>query len=77
MKALKSSDSRVSDHYLLTPKQVAQELAVSEAWVRDHVSGRRKPVLPHVWVGDRRGLLRFRRADLDTFIQANVRNDAQ
>ena len=36
MKVPKANDSRASDHQLLTPKQVAQELAVSEAWVRDH-----------------------------------------
>jgi predicted DNA-binding transcriptional regulator AlpA len=66
-----------NSHQLLKPKQVAEELAVSEAWVRDHVSGRRLPLLPHIRLGDRRGQLRFRRADIDRFLDANKRNDAQ
>jgi len=36
--------------------------------MRDHVSGRRKPVLPHVWLGERRGLLRFWRSQIKAFL---------
>ena len=62
---------------LMTPKQLAEELAVSQAWVRDHVTGRRKPVLPHIWLGDKRGQLRFRRSDIEQFLKRNMRNVAQ
>lgn len=63
-----------SGQQLLTVKELAKELLVSEAWVRDHVIGRRKPPLPHIRLGDRRGQLRFRRSDIDTFLQRNLLN---
>jgi excisionase family DNA binding protein len=50
--------------YLLTPKQVAQRLQVSVAWVRDH-STRKHPRLPVVRIG---GLLRFDGSDIDSWI---------
>jgi excisionase family DNA binding protein len=49
---------------LLTPKQVAEILAVSTAWVLDHCS-RRRPHLPCVKLGK---AVRFRRVDVETFI---------
>ena len=73
MKKNNSSD----DDGLMTPEQLAKELAVSQAWIRDHVSGRRKPVLPHVWLGERRGLLRFRRSEIKEFLKHNTRNVPQ
>jgi predicted DNA-binding transcriptional regulator AlpA len=69
----RTNDSLTCEHELLTPKRVARELAVSEAWVRDHTSGRRHPYLPHIRLGDRRGQLRFRRSDIDAFLQLNAR----
>jgi excisionase family DNA binding protein len=50
---------------LLTPKEVADILAVSKAWVLDH-SSRRRPHLPSVKLGK---AVRFRRADVEKFIQ--------
>jgi hypothetical protein len=77
----KKNNSHAPDgHQLLTPKDVARELAVSEAWVRDHTSGRRKPYLPHVRLGDRRNQVRVRRNQLDKFLEDYTRNapsDAQ
>lgn len=59
---------------LLTAKDVARELSVSEAWVRDHVTGRRSPALPVIRLGERKAVLRFRRADIDRFLQLHTRN---
>ncbi len=50
---------------LLTPRQVAERLQVSVAWVRDH-STRKYPRLPVVRVG---GLLRYCAVDLDHWIE--------
>ena len=36
---------------LMTPKELAQELNVSRAWIRDHASGRRRPVPPSINLG--------------------------
>jgi hypothetical protein len=49
---------------LMTPKQVADRLQVSVAWVRDH-STRKQPRLPLVRIG---GLLRYHPADIDRWI---------
>jgi predicted DNA-binding transcriptional regulator AlpA len=49
---------------LLTPKQVAEILAVSPAWVLDH-STRRRPHLPSVKLGK---AVRFRATDVTQFI---------
>jgi hypothetical protein len=73
----RTDDSPTSEHELLTPKQLARELAVSQAWIRDHTSGRRKPLLPHIRLGDRRGQIRFRRADTDAFLKLYTRNAAK
>jgi predicted DNA-binding transcriptional regulator AlpA len=59
---------------LLTAKDVARELCVSQAWVRDHVTGRRSPALPVIRLGDRKAVLRFRRADIDRFLELHTRN---
>ena len=49
---------------LLTPKQVADRLQVSVAWVRDH-STRKYPRLPVSRVG---GLLRYHPEDIDNWV---------
>jgi predicted DNA-binding transcriptional regulator AlpA len=36
---------------LLTVLEVARWLAVSPSWVRDHATGRRRPVLPSIKLG--------------------------
>lgn len=59
---------------LLTPKQLAEELKVSESWVRDHALGRRLPQLPVIRLGGKWGLLRFRRLEIDQFLKDNQRN---
>ncbi|MDQ6759366.1 MAG: helix-turn-helix domain-containing protein [Acidobacteriota bacterium] len=46
---------------LLTVAEVAQWLAVSPSWVRDHAAGRRRPGLPCIRLGRS---LRFREDDL-------------
>lgn len=51
---------------LWTAKQAAALLGVSERWVRDHAT-RRFPKLPVVKLGP---LLRFRRTDVEQFIEA-------
>lgn len=53
---------------LLTVEQVAERLAVSPQFVRDHV-GRCEPKIPCVRLGS---LLRFRDADIDAFIEAQL-----
>jgi excisionase family DNA binding protein len=50
---------------LLTPKEVAELLAVSAAWVLDH-STRRRPLLKSVKLGK---AVRFRREDVEDFIR--------
>ena len=58
---------------LLTIPEVAEWLGVSKAWVYDHVT-RKKPFLPCVRFGE---ITRFRREEIETFIQAHVsRNSA-
>jgi len=56
---------------LLTPKAVGEWLGVSVSWVLDHASGRRRPHLPSVKLGK---AVRFRREDVEKFIQECVRN---
>jgi predicted DNA-binding transcriptional regulator AlpA len=59
---------------LLTAKDVARQLCVSEAWVRDHALGRRLPTLPAIRLGQGKCILRFRRADIDSFLALHTRN---
>ena len=55
---------------LLNPRQVAEWLDVSSAWVLDHASGRRRPSLPSVKLGK---VVRFRHGDVEQFIQDCLR----
>ena len=74
----KSADSSMAlaaggSHFdpLLTPEQVAQRLNVSPDWVRDH-SSRKEPRLPVIRLGGgpgRAGLLRYRRSQIEKFIE--------
>jgi excisionase family DNA binding protein len=54
---------------LLTPKEVAELLAVSVPWVLDHAS-RRRPLLPSVKLGK---AVRFRREEVEGFIRECAR----
>ena len=54
---------------LLTPKEVADLLSVSTAWVLDHAC-RRRPHLVSVKLGKS---VRFRRSDVEEFIRKCVR----
>ena len=59
------NESRSAPERLLTPREVADILAVSTAWVLDH-SSRRRPHLPSVKLGK---AVRFRRTDVEEFIR--------
>lgn len=54
---------------LLTPREVAEILAVSVAWVLDH-SSRRRPLLPSVKLGK---VVRFRSEEVEEFIRECAR----
>jgi excisionase family DNA binding protein len=56
---------------LMTLDEVAARLGVSKAWVRDHAT-RRNPRIPVVRFGERRAVLRFRREDVEAFINLNL-----
>ena len=56
---------------LLTITDVAAWLGVSKAWVYDHAT-RKKPFLPCVRFGE---LTRFRRSEIERFIQEHVKTD--
>jgi excisionase family DNA binding protein len=56
---------------LLTINEVAAWLGVSKAWVYDHAT-RKKPFLPCVRLGE---LARFRRSEIERFIQEHVSTD--
>lgn len=56
---------------LLTLDDVAKQLNVSKAWVRDHAT-RREPRLPVVRLGGKRAVLRFRPQDVDEFIAEHL-----
>jgi predicted DNA-binding transcriptional regulator AlpA len=43
-------------------------LGVSRSWVKNHVT-RDEPILPHVRIA---GTVRFRRADIETFLQDQI-----
>lgn len=54
---------------LLSAKQVAEWLLVSEAWVRQHASGQRRvkqPEIPCVRLGSN---VRFRKTDVDAYLE--------
>lgn len=50
---------------LLTVKEVAKWLDVTEGWVRSHANKRRRPFLPAVHMGH---ALRFRESEITRFI---------
>jgi hypothetical protein len=56
---------------LLSLDQVAGQLGVSKAWVRDHAT-RRNPRIPVVRLGGKRALLRFRPQDVEQFITEHL-----
>jgi excisionase family DNA binding protein len=56
---------------LLTIDEVAAWLGVSKGWVYDHAT-RKKPFLPCVRFGE---LTRFRRSEIERFIQEHVKTD--
>lgn len=56
---------------LLTIAEVAEWLGVSKAWVYDHVT-RKRPFLPCVRFGE---VTRFRRNEIEGFIQAHIKMD--
>lgn len=55
---------------LMTIKDLAKKLGVSENWVYCHLRVR-KPLLPHVRLG---GHIRFREEDIEVWIEEQVRN---
>jgi excisionase family DNA binding protein len=55
---------------LMTIKEVAKKLGVSENWIYSHLRDR-MPLLPHVRLG---GHIRFREADVEVWIEEQVRN---
>jgi predicted DNA-binding transcriptional regulator AlpA len=55
-----------SRNRLMTVSEVAHWLTISPAWVRDHGSGRRKPILPSIRLGK---ALRFRESDIEDFLR--------
>jgi excisionase family DNA binding protein len=57
---------------LLTAREVAERLGVSERWVRDHAT-RRQPRIPAVKLGP---LLRFRQEDIEHFLMSHLSSTA-
>lgn len=53
---------------LVRAKEVAKKLGVSVSWVIQHASGKRKPYLPAVKMGQGRSPLRFDPNDVEKFI---------
>jgi len=68
---VRSQASEAAATPLLTLEQVATQLGVSKAWVRDHCT-RRQPRIPVVRFGGRRAVLRFRAQDIQAFIAQNL-----
>jgi excisionase family DNA binding protein len=56
---------------LLTVAELADWLGVSKAWVYDHIT-RKQPLLPCVRFGE---ITRFRRSEIESFIQEHVRSN--
>lgn len=50
--------------------EVAEFLGMSKAWVRDHAT-RRQPRIACVRMGGHRAILRFRRCDIEQFVNEN------
>ena len=61
----------IEEKQLRTLEEVAQQLGVSKAWVRDHAT-RRSPKIPVVRLGGKRALLRFRPQDVEQFITEHL-----
>ena len=59
-----------SESHLLTAKDVAERLGVSERWVRDHAT-RRFPRIPVIKLGP---LLRFRLEDIEEFLACQMQD---
>lgn len=58
---------------LLTPRDVAVWLCVSPKWLYDHIS-RSEPKVPHLRLG---GHIRFRRADVETFLDSQIQGSSR
>ena len=58
---------------MLTAHDVAERLRVSDAWVFDHASGRRRPVIPCVRIGK---TVRFREDELEEWLSSLRGNKA-
>jgi excisionase family DNA binding protein len=55
---------------LLSVPEVAELLHMSEAWVRQHSNGSRRPIIPSIKLGKS---VRFRRADIEAFLESMLR----
>jgi hypothetical protein len=62
-----TSDSRPI-RQLVRASDVAKKLGVSVSWVIQHASGKRRPYLPAVKMGQGRSPLRFDPIDVEKFI---------
>ena len=51
---------------LMEVSEIAEWLGVSPSWVREHASGKRKPKLPAVKLGD---LWKFEKEKIESFLQ--------
>lgn len=61
---------------LMTPGELAKALRVSEAWIRDHASGRRRPVMPSINLGtDHHPLYRFDRKVIQEWLNELAATD--
>ena len=60
-----------NDEQLRTAEEVAIQLCLSVGWVRDHASGRRRPILPSVKMGK---AVRFRPSAIGRFVEECTRN---
>ena len=63
-----------NDLQLLDTKEVAALLKLSPLCVMEHVTGRKKPVIPSVKINRR--VRRFRRIDLERFLEACAVNQS-
>jgi excisionase family DNA binding protein len=64
-----SANTNKRIEHLLTIADVAAWLGVSKGWVYDHTT-RKRPLLPCIRLGE---MTRFRREDIETFIEEHVR----